>query len=109
MTYSLDLRKRVVDFVLGGGSKYEASRRFLVSIWCVNDWCSRKELSPKPHGRRRRKLDWESVNSYIKSNPDATLHEISSNFSVHPNAIWYATQQMKLTYKKNISLRRKKP
>ena len=43
MTYSLDLRQRVVDFVKkNGGSKAEASRVYDVSIWCVYDWC--KEL-----------------------------------------------------------------
>lgn len=108
MTYSLDLRQRVVDFVSHGGSKYEASRRFSVSVWCVNDWCSRKDIAPKRHGRRLRKLDWDKVSSYIKANPDSTLQEISSNFSVHKNAIWYAAQQMRLTYKKNISLHGKK-
>ncbi len=40
MTYSIDLRKRVVEFVQGGGSKAEASRRYKVSLWCVNDWLS---------------------------------------------------------------------
>ncbi|NJK57672.1 MAG: IS630 family transposase, partial [Pleurocapsa sp. SU_5_0] len=42
MTYSVDLRKRVVEFVAAGGSKAEASRRYEVSLWCVNDWCQRK-------------------------------------------------------------------
>jgi len=32
MTYSLDLRERVVDFVLSGGSKAEASRRYQISV-----------------------------------------------------------------------------
>lgn len=41
MTYSIDLRKRVVEFVQKGGSKAEASRRYQVSLWCVNDWCKR--------------------------------------------------------------------
>ena len=109
MTYSLDLRKRVVDFVLQGGSKVSASRHFSVSVWCVNDWCSRATLEPKAHGRRQRKLDWQAVKKYVEEHPDAVLREIASHFSVHKNAIWYATQKMKLTHKKNILLRRKKP
>ena len=48
MTYSVDLQKRVVDFVAAGGSKAEASRRYEVSLWCVNDWCQRKDLTPAP-------------------------------------------------------------
>ena len=44
MTYSIDLRKRVVEFVLDGGLKAEASRRYKVSLWCVNNWCQREDL-----------------------------------------------------------------
>ena len=51
MAYSLDLRKRVVDFVSLGGSKAEASRRYEISLWCVNDWCGRQSLeAAKPPG-----------------------------------------------------------
>ncbi len=57
MTYSIDLRKRVVKFVKDGGSKAEASRRYEVSLWCVNDWCQRQDLTPKPQQRRQRKLE----------------------------------------------------
>ncbi|PSB10725.1 hypothetical protein C7B62_08505 [Pleurocapsa sp. CCALA 161] len=49
MTYSIDLRKRVVVFVRPDGSKAEASRKYEVSIkyMCVNDWCNRSDLTPK--------------------------------------------------------------
>ena len=36
MAYSLDLRKKVVDFVSSGGRKKRARELFGVSIWCVN-------------------------------------------------------------------------
>jgi transposase len=53
MTYSLDLRQRVVDFVKNGGSKAEASRVYEVSEWCVYEWCKRIELKPKKPPHRR--------------------------------------------------------
>lgn len=37
MSYSLDLRRRVVLYVQDGGTKISASRQFKVSLWCVND------------------------------------------------------------------------
>ena len=43
MAYSIDLRKRVVEFGEEGGSKAEAARRFRVSGWCVHDWCDRSD------------------------------------------------------------------
>ena len=60
MTYSIDLRSRVVRLVESGGSKAEASRRFGVSLWCVADWCKRQELAPKAQSPRHRKIDKEA-------------------------------------------------
>ena len=101
MTYSIDLRKRVVEFVIDGGSKAEASRRYKVSLWCVNNWCKREDLTPQPQQGRKRKLDWEALSRHIQEHPDALLRERAQHFGVHTNAIWYASRQMKLTRKKN--------
>lgn len=106
MTYSLDLRKRVVDFVVAGGSKAEASRRYEVSLWCVNDWCRRKNLTPAPQHGRKRKLDWTSLAKHIQENPDALLRERAQYFEVHTSAIGYAQKQMNLTRKKNAEIQR---
>ena len=106
MTYSVDLRKRVVDFVAAGGSKAEASRRYEVSLWCVNDWCRRKNLTPSPQLGRKRKLDWKALEQHIQENPDALLRERAQHFGVHTSAIGYAQKQMKLTRKKNSKIQR---
>jgi len=37
MTYSVDLREKVVAFVHHGGSQAEAARRFDLSLWWVRD------------------------------------------------------------------------
>ena len=107
MTYSTDLRKRVVTFVNEGGSKAGASRRFEVSLWCVNDWCKRDDLSPKPHPLRHRKIDKEALRRHVQEYPDALLRERAQHFGVHINAIWYSMRKMKLTHKKNDALHRK--
>lgn len=104
MTYSIDLRKRVVEFVHKGGSKAEASRRYQVSLWCVNDWCKRDDLTPQPQLGRKRKLDWEALERHIKEYPDALIRERAQYFGVHNNAIWYANRMMKLTRKKNSQI-----
>ena len=100
MTYSIDLRERVVKFVIDGGSKAEASRRYEVSLWCVNDWCKRDNLTPQLQKGRKRKLDWYALSRHLQSEPDALLRERAEHFGVHTNAIWYACRQMKLTRKK---------
>lgn len=101
MTYSLDLRQRVVKLVENGGSKAEASRRYEVSRWCVADWCQRSNLAPKKVKRRARKLDWEDLRRDVQKNPDALLRERAKYFGVHINSIWYALKEMKQTRKKN--------
>ena len=104
MTYSIDLRKRVVEFVIDGGSKAEASRRYKVSLWCVNDWCKREDLTPQQQKGRKRKLDWQALSRHIQEHPDALLRERAQHFGVHTNAIWYASRMMKLTRKKNSQI-----
>jgi len=109
VAYSLDLRKRVVDFVSSGGSKSEASRRYEVSLWCVKDWCSRASLEPiKPPGRPRQ-IDWITLKQDIQNNPDKLLRERADELGVWINSIWYACKQMNITHKKNTSLQGKKP
>ncbi len=104
MTYSIDLRKRVVEFVTDGGSKAEASRQYKVSLWCVNDWCKREDLTPQVQQGRKRKLDWPALSRHIQEYPDALIRERAQHFGVHNNAIWYASRQMKLTRKKNSEI-----
>ena len=101
MSYSLDLRQRVVGFVNQGGSKAEASRRFNVSLWCVNDWCQRDDLTPNTSSGRPRKLNWDALEKDIKENPDKLLRERAESFGVWINSVWYACQQLQVTRKKN--------
>ena len=109
MTYGIDLRKRVVGFVNEGGSKAEASRRFEVSIWCVNDWCERLDLSPKTHSQRHRKIDKGALRRHVEQYPDALLRERAQHFGVRINAVWSLMRKMKLTHKKSDALHRERP
>lgn len=109
MTYSIDLRERVVNFVDSGGSKAEASRRFEVSLWCVNDWCNREDLAPKVHGQRNRKIDKEALRRHVAQYPDALLRERAELFGVHVNAVWSMMRKLKLTHKKSDALHRERP
>lgn len=107
MTYSLDLRQRVVDYVEQGATKAAASRHFKVSRWCVDDWCQRDDLAPKPSPpRRQRKLDWTALKQHTQDYPDALLRERAAHFGVTIHAIEYALKQMKISRKKNASLSR---
>ena len=109
MTYSIDLRKRVVEYVSEGGSKAEASRRYEVSLWCVDDWCKREDLAPKVHSLRQRKIDKEALRRHVQLYPDALLRERAELFGVRINAVWSMMRKMNLTHKKSDALQREKP
>jgi len=106
MAYSVDLRERVVKFMKEGGSKAAASRQFSVSLWCVRDWCNRKDLgAQKPPGRPR-KMDWLKLSEDIKNHPDKLLRERALAFGVQIHSIWHASKEMGFTHKKNTTLQR---
>jgi hypothetical protein len=65
MTYSIDLRRRVVAFVTDGRSKSEASRRFSVS----------------------RKLDEQALIAHVKANPLMLAKDRAAHFGVDPTSI----------------------
>lgn len=102
MTYSVDLRERVVAFCREGGSKTEAAKRFGVHRLTVYAWLKAPSLEPKKHGRRQRKLDWEALQKHVDTYPDKTLKERAAAFGVAANAIWYALCQMKISNKKTF-------
>ena len=94
-----------MELVTDGGSKAEASRRYKVSLWCVNDWCKREDLTPQAQKGRKRKLDWSALSQHIREYPDALIRERAQHFGVRNNAIWDANRQMNLTRKKRCTLK----
>ena len=100
MSYSKDLRERVVAYIRNGGSKASAQEHFKVSRWCIYDWCSREDLTPIKSSGRPRKLDWEALAKDIEEHPDKLLRERAKELNVWTNAVWYACKQMKMTHKK---------
>jgi transposase len=101
MTYSVDLRAKVVKFVHDGGGQAEAARHFDISLWCVRDWLARKDLQPQQKGvPRQRKLSREALSKHVREYPDAIIRERAAHFGVHYNAVWEALATMKLTRKK---------
>jgi transposase len=108
MTYSIDLRTRVVAFVAKGGSKIEASDRFGVSRKTVYNWLAKEDLRPKAHGPRRRKLDRQALRAHVATHPDALIRERAAHFGVSQTSIWHGLNQLRISVKKNAAVSRKK-
>ena len=105
MTYSVDLRAKVVAFVRGGGSKSEAARIFGVSRVAVYDWLGRKDLQPAQRGVSRvRKINRLALAADVQAHPDDFLKERAARFGVHVSSMGYALRQLKVGRKKNVPI-----
>lgn len=103
MTYSTDLRKRVLKYVEDGGSKEDAVNIFGVCIKTIWNWIKRNKqgnLSPKIKEVHPRKIDDDRLKNYIENHPDAYLREIAAEFDVTVPAVFYACKRLRLTLKK---------
>jgi transposase len=101
--YSIDLRERVVRFVLSGNSKAEASRRFNVSWRTVLRWCQAGlcNLAPKPRLGRKKAFADDALRREVKDNPSATLKRHAKTLGVSHVAIWRRLRLLGITLKKN--------
>ncbi len=104
LSYSVDLRERVVSYVRGGGSQTQAAALFQVGRTTLYRWLNATDLHPKPALERRRKLDKAALAAHVRDFPDALLKERAAHFGVHINAIWTALKKLKVT-KKNDAIR----
>lgn len=105
--YSVDLRKRVLDYLGRNDDKKTASELFQVGIATVYRWVRQKKDKGhiEPHRREYvyRKLDYNLLARYVKEHPDHFLLEIAEHFSVTEQAIFYALKKLKITRKKRNS------
>ena len=103
MSYPIELRKRVVEFVKEGGQQIEAARVFKVSRRTVYTWLQRSDLTPTVRGPRKQKLDRDKLKAHVSAFPDALLRERAKHFGVGKSAVWKALQKLRIR-KKNDPL-----
>jgi len=105
--YSLDLRDRVIKFIVAGNTQTIAAKVFTLNISTVNRWylCYRKEGNYLPRQRcgAKSKIDKESLRSYITANPNSTLQEISVEYGLSLWGIYYWLKKLGFSYKKKPS------
>jgi transposase len=110
MSHSKDLRRRVVSYVRGGGSKATAARLFGVSRGRIYIWLGLgDELATglKPGPKRGHKLDEERLRAELLKRPDAMLKELAALFQVRESTVHYGLKRLKISRKKNLAVRRK--
>src|ERR1700754_2489125 len=110
MVYSIDLRKKALNYIANGGSRLEASKIFGVTVPTLGNWLSRQkqqDLAPKMNGSKPSKIDNEKLKKYIQEHPDSYLREIAKEFNSTLQAVFYACKRLKITLKKRPHTTRK--
>ena len=107
MTYSSDLRQRVLGFVAAGGSKMEAAERFSIHRSTVHEWLKQpaNHQAAKPGPKGSRKFDRQQLLQMLQREPDLLIREMAQRLGVSNNAVGHALRCMKLGRKKNTALR----
>jgi len=112
MSYSNDLREKVVLYVEKGGSRVSAANLFSIGERTVRRWVNRKKDTgssdrlPRSGGIPS-KIDLTSLKDYVVANPDKTILEISIHFSHSKSSIQRALKRIGFVKKKDSSLWRK--
>lgn len=101
MSYSVDLRERVVGYVRSGVSPNVAAKIFKVGRSTIYRWLVAPDLSPRPAEERKRKLDKSALAAHVRDFPDLLLRERAVYFGV----IWSALKKLKITKKRRNILR----
>jgi transposase len=105
MAYSSDLRRKVLDFIVGGGSKAEASRRYAIGIATIYKWLSQPGTyqARKPGPKGGYKLDRDDLRAAIQAKPDSLQKELAQSLGVSVGAVAYAMKRMGYSRKKRHS------
>ena len=73
MSYSLDFRKKVINFAENGGTITKAAHTFERGRASIYRWLSRPKLSVTKVKSSKRKLDWKELEKDVKQNPDSRV------------------------------------
>lgn len=110
MTYSLDLRKKALEYLEKGGTEEAAAAIFGVTTRTLSNWKRRKRdqnLAPKARCLGPSKIDSDRLRQYVKDHPDAYLREIAQEFGSTLQAIFYACKRLKISLKKrSVSIKK---
>jgi Transposase and inactivated derivatives len=107
MAYSIDLRKKVIEYLASGHSQREAREVFNISLAAINRWhqlyIQTGKLEDKKPCRSFKKLDPVKLQAYVQEHPDAYLKEIGEVFGCTGSSVRKAFRRLGITRKKRRS------
>ena len=106
MSYSNDLREKIIAFIENGNAITTAATTFGITRTTIYKWLKMKRLSgslvDKPPKRSWKKVDPIRLIAFVKSSPDATLAEYAKHFGTSTVAIGRTLKKLKITRKKRL-------
>jgi putative transposase len=105
MSYSIDLREKVIKFIENGGSIIEAARIFDISRPTIYRWLEKKtsgSLKDSAPIRPWRKVNPQKLVELVEKYSDWTLVEYAKYFKVKATTIFKAFKRLKITRKKRL-------
>lgn len=104
MAYSLDYREAAVEYKKNGHTFKELKEAFKITPQTYYNWLALKEEKGSFETRkvetRKRKIDFKKLKQAVEEKPDAYLKELAEPFNCTPQAVHYALERYKITYKK---------
>ena len=104
MSYSKDLRERVIAYLQAGHTQEETSIIFKVGTTTIKNWLAllseTGSLDKRPLDRSPSKFETEKLNTYIEENPNALLKDIAKQFGGTATGAFHALNREKITLKK---------
>ena len=112
MAYSVDFRKRAIEFMNEGHTGKQLHASFKIWPSEVNKWRKLLEktgsLEPQYPKTKKGKIDFEKLKQELERKPDSTLPELAKVFNCTKQAVDAACKKLKITRKKRHSPTTKK-
>jgi transposase len=104
MAYSVDFRKRAIDYMDEGHTAKELYASFKVYPSEINKWRKLLEktgsLEPQYPKTRKGKIDLAKLEQALERKPDLTLPELAKMFDCTKQSVYAALKKVKITRKK---------
>jgi len=108
MAYSIDFRKRAIEFMDEGHTVKELYESFKIYPSEIAKWRKLLEttgsLEPQYPKTKVQKIDLQKLKQELDRKPDAYLKELAVIFGCTEQAIHYALERLGITYKKNVHI-----
>jgi transposase len=108
MTYSLNLRKKALEYLNTFGNREKVEEAFNISLRTLERWIRRRGencLSAKQGKSSSSKIDDQQLRLFVLEHPDAYLRKIAEKFGTTLQARFYACKRLKISLKKDPLLR----